>query len=135
MDADARQGQHGQMHSLGRRFAHALADKDVSQLSDLLADEVDFRGLTPRRSWEAEDRAGVLDILLGSWFEPHDRIEALLALKENDAVEDTAHVSYRFAIQTPDGPHTMEQQAYYRVANEQIAYMRVLCSGFRPVPA
>ena len=132
MDADARQGQHGWMHSLGRRFAHALADKDVPQLTELLADEVDFMALTPRRSWEADDRAGVLEILLGSWFEPQDKIEALLELNENDAVEDTAHVSYRFALQTPDGPHTTEQQAYYRVADQQISYLRVLCSGFRP---
>lgn len=132
MDAGAEQGQHGRMHSLGRRFAHALADKDVPELSTLLADEVDFRGLTPGRTWEAENRAGVLEILLGSWFEPHDEIEALLELFENDAVEDTAHVSYRFALQTPNGPHTTEQQAYYRIADEQISYLRVLCSGFRP---
>jgi hypothetical protein len=121
------------MHSLGRRFAHALADKDVSQLNSLLAEDIDFKALTPKRSWEAANRAAVLDILLGTWFEPQDRIEALLVLNENDLVEDTAHVSYRFALTTPDGPHTTEQQAYYRAADEQIAYLRVLCSGFRPV--
>jgi hypothetical protein len=134
MDGEADQEQHGRMHSLGRRFAHALADKDVPLLTELLAEDVDFMGLTPKRSWEAEGRDGVLEILLGTWFEPHDEIDALLELNENDAVEDTAHVGYRFALSTPDGPHTTEQQAYYRVADDQIAYLRVLCSGFRPAP-
>lgn len=121
------------MHSHGRRFAHALADKDVPLLTALLAEDIDFKALTPKRAWDASDRAGVLSILLETWFEPQDKIEALLELNENDVVEDTSHVSYRFALQTPDGPHTMEQQAYYRVADDQIAYLRVLCSGFRPV--
>jgi hypothetical protein len=134
MDADPRQEQHGQVHSLGRRFAHALADKDVALLTELLADDIDFKGLTPGKAWEAAGRVDVLEILLGSWFEPKDQIDALLELNENDVVEDTAHVGYRFAISTPDGPHTAEQQAYYRVADDQISYLRVLCSGFRPVP-
>ena len=121
------------MHSIGRRFAHALADKDEAQLSALLADDVDFRGLTPGRTWEADTSAGVLEILFGNWFEPEDLIEALLDLKENDVVGDTAHVSYRFAMPTPDGPHMVEQQAYYRVFDDRIGFLRVLCSGVRPV--
>lgn len=120
------------MHSLGRRFAHALADKDVPALTGLLADDIDFRGLTPMKFWEATDRDGVIDILLANWFEPSRKIDALLELNENDTVEDTDHVGYRFALTTPDGPHTAEQQAYYRVADDRIAYLRVLCSGIRP---
>ena len=87
------------------RFARALAGKDVEALRDVLAEDVDFRGLTPRRDWEAAGVDGVLDILLGSWFEPQDVIEEALAIDEGDAVEDTAQVRYRFAITTPDGPH------------------------------
>lgn len=121
------------MHSLGRRFAHALADKDVAQLRELLARNVDFKALTPRRSWEAERNDAVIEILLGTWFAPADDIDAVLELTEGDPVEDTAHVAYRFALQTPDGPHTAEQQAYYRTEGDKIAYLRILCSGFRPV--
>ncbi|WP_148044919.1 hypothetical protein [Nocardioides marmorisolisilvae] len=122
-----------EVHTLGRRFAHALADKDVPQLKQLLATDVDFRGLTPMKFWEAQDQDATIEIMLGTWFAPHENIDAILELNENDAVEDTAHVSYRFAITTPDGPHTAEQQAYYRTAGEQISYLRILCSGFRPV--
>lgn len=121
------------VHSLGRRFAHALADKDVAQLQQLFAADIDFRGLTPGKFWEADTHDQVIEIMLGTWFAPHEDIDAILELSENDAVEDTAHVSYRFALTTPDGPHTAEQQAYYRTQDDQIFYLRVLCSGFRPV--
>lgn len=120
------------VHTVGRRFAHALADKDVAQLTSLLASDVDFRGLTPGKFWEAEDNAAVIEVMLGTWFAPDEHIDAILDLNENDSVEDTAHVSYRFAITTPDGAHTAEQQAYYRTEDEQITYLRILCSGFRP---
>ena len=121
------------VHTLGRRFAHALADKDVAQLQQLLASDLDFRGLTPMRFWESHDQGEVIEIMLGTWFAPEENIDAILELTENDPVEDTAHVAYRFALTTPDGRHTAEQQAYYRTQGEQISYLRVLCSGFRPV--
>jgi hypothetical protein len=37
-------------------------------------------------------------------------------------------------VTTPDGPHLVEQQAYYS-ADDRIHYLRVLCSGFRPIGA
>ena len=121
------------MHSIGRRFAHGLADKDVPQLTSLLAADIDFRGLTPGKFWETTNSDEVIEIMLGTWFAPHENIDAILDLNENDSVEDTAHVSYRFAVTTPDGPHTAEQQAYYRTEGDQISFLRILCSGFRPV--
>jgi hypothetical protein len=116
---------------LGADFAHALAAKDTTALTSLLAEHVDFRALTPRKFWEAEDPAGVIDVLLGNWFEPQDEITALLDMTE-DEVADTRRVGYRFALATPDGPHVAEQQAYYREEDGRIAYLRIMCSGFRP---
>jgi hypothetical protein len=113
--------------TLGGRFAHALAAKDRDALLGLLADPIDFQGLTPGRHWETQDpRELVDDILLGRWFEPADDIERLLA------VADRQHLSYRFALRNPDGEFTVEQQAYYLSQGEAISWMRVLCSGFRP---
>lgn len=120
-------------HSLGSRFALALAAKDEAALTALLSESVDFKALTPRRAWEADNPASVLTVLLGTWFEPQDEITEVLDLSEGGDVADTQHVSYRFALRTPDGPHVAEQQVYYRSEGEQIGYLRVLCSGFRPV--
>jgi hypothetical protein len=116
--------------SLGLRLARALADKDEAALRGVLADEVDFRGLTPGRAWEAGSPDGVVDIALGHWFQDKDRIVAE-EVTEGSPVGDTARVSYRFDIDNPDGAHVVEQQVYYR-GTDRIDYARVVCSGYRP---
>jgi hypothetical protein len=118
--------------SVGESFASALARKDERALRALLAPDVDFKGLTPRRLWEASDPDGVLDVLLGNWFEPHDHIDGMVALDRGDDVEDVHRIGYRFDLSTPDGPRTVEQQAYYREQDERLHYLRIMCSGFRP---
>lgn len=47
--------------ALGAESARALAAKNSSRLLELLDPEVDFRGLTPSRSWEAGDRDGRIE--------------------------------------------------------------------------
>ncbi|QGN34277.1 hypothetical protein [Microlunatus sp. Gsoil 973] len=120
----------------GRRFAAALAGKQVAVLTGLLAPDVDFRGLTPGRAWEASDAAGVMTILLDHWFEPTDEIDELVAITVS-SVADRQHVSYRLRGHNADGPFVVEQQMYYQVdtddpGGDRIRWMRVLCSGFRP---
>lgn len=117
--------------SLGARLARALAEKDEAALRGLLADDVDFKGLTPGRLWEGSGPDDVVSVLLGSWFEPQDRVERVVEVVERPDVADTAHVGYRFDLATPTGGYVAEQQAYYR-GGEVIEHLRVLCSGFRP---
>ena len=119
------------MTTIGERFADAIAVHDASAMADLFADDVDFRGLTPRRLWEATKPIEVVDVVLGHWFEEIDRIGSVTRA-ETEPVSDTSHVSYRFDIDNEDGPQVAEQQAYYRVEDDRIVWMRVLCSGFRP---
>lgn len=119
------------IETLGEEFAHALAAKDSGRLLDLMHPEIDFRGLTPNRAWEAGDRDEVLSVLLDRWFEDRDEIETLEAL-ESDSVADRQRVGYRFSVRNPDGRHVVEQQAYLSGRDGQIEWMRVLCSGFRP---
>ena len=117
--------------SLGRKFADAVARKDTAAVTALLAPDIDFKGLTPRRIWEADTVAGVLDVLFGNWFPEQDHIDGV-EITEGDTVADTRHVAYRLALATPDGPHVAEQQAYYRTDGERITFLRVMCSGYRP---
>jgi ketosteroid isomerase-like protein len=118
---------------LGIRFAEAIAAKDEDGLVALLSPDVDFRALTPRKFWDAGSPEGVLDAVFGNWFEPDDRITEIVEVTTGDPVEDTAHVGYRFAVSNPDGSHTVEQQAYYRTDGDRISYLRIICSGYRPV--
>lgn len=115
----------------GSAFARAVSGKDRAGLLGVLADDVDFRALTPGRAWEASSPTEVADIVLRSWFEPQDEIVGLVGVEEGDPVGDTRRVAYRVAVRTPDGDFTVEQQAYYRTRQGRIAHLRVLCSGFR----
>jgi hypothetical protein len=121
-----------QTTTLGADFARALAEKDATAIRELIHPEIDFRGLTPNRSWEAKDRDELMSVLLGSWFEDDDQIESLEWL-ESDSFADRERVGYRFSVTNPDGRHLVEQQAYLADRDGQIGWMRVVCSGFRPV--
>jgi len=116
---------------LGRAFVEAVARKDVAGIAAVLDPEIDFRGLTPNRSWEAIGAAAVLELVLGQWFEDSDEIEQLVSI-DTDAFADRHRVAFRFDIVNHEGKFVVEQQAYYTARDGQIAWMRVLCSGFRP---
>jgi hypothetical protein len=49
---------------LGAQFATALATKDFDRLRGLLHPEIDFRGMTPSRFWEASDPHTVIAEML-----------------------------------------------------------------------
>ncbi len=116
---------------LGRDLAQALATKDYDRVADVLDPDVDFRGLTPRRAWEASSAEEFVSDVLGSWFEESDEIDELLSL-ESGAVADRERVAYQLRGHNADGPFVVEQQAYYAARDGRITWLRVLCSGFRP---
>jgi hypothetical protein len=118
--------------TLGAAFARALAVKDAGRIRELIHPEIDFRGLTPSRFWEATDADALLSILFEKWFEDTDEIRTLEQL-ESDTVVDRERVGYRFGVRNPDGEFLVEQQAYVRERDGRIDWMRVVCSGFRPV--
>jgi hypothetical protein len=121
-----------QLTTLGTDFARALAEKDSARLLDLMHPEIDFRALTPNRTWEPKDRDEVLAILLTRWFEDSDVIQALEQV-DSDTVADRERVGYRFSVTNPDGDFLVEQQAYLAPRDGRIGWMRVVCSGYRPV--
>jgi hypothetical protein len=119
--------------SLGSDFAAALARKDFDRIRALLHPEIDFRGLTPNRVWEAEDVEAVVSGVLRQWFEDSDEILELLQV-DTGTVADRERVGYRFLVRNPEGLFEVEQQAYIGERDGRIGWMRSVCSGFRPVP-
>jgi hypothetical protein len=117
-------------NGLGPRFATALAAKDFASVAALLDPAIDFRGLTPGRSWEATGPDAVVEIL-GQWFEDSDHIDELVAVEDGE-LADRERVGYRFRGHNGDGGFVVEQQAYLSERDGRIAWMRVVCSGFRP---
>ncbi len=120
--------------ALGEAYVAAVVSGDADRMRGLLADDVDFRAVTPRRAWEASTPADVLDIVLGHWFTPQDGLRELVKTSR-DRFADRDRVAYRMLVHGPDGDTLVEQTAYYEVRDGRIGWMRVACTGFRPVDA
>jgi hypothetical protein len=117
--------------TLGTEFARAFADKDGGRIRELVHPEIDFRGLTPNRNWEASDPDSLVEILFAMWLEDTDEVQSLESV-DSDSFSDRERVGYRLKVRNPDGDFLVEQQAYLGTRDGQIDWMRVVCSGFRP---
>jgi ketosteroid isomerase-like protein len=116
--------------ALGVEFAEAFAAKDYERLGALLHQEVDFRALTPNRSWEAQGPDQVVSEVLRDWIDDLGQVEELEPV-ESGTVANCQRVGYRIRGSDAEGPYVIEQQAYFEERDGQIAWIRVLCSGQR----
>jgi hypothetical protein len=117
--------------TLGAAFAEAVTAKDYARIAELMHPEVDFRALTPNRVWEAADPPAVEEILK-RWIEPDEHVEELISV-ETDTVADRDRVGYRYRLSRPDGTFLVEQQAFLGEREGRIGWLRLLCSGSRPL--
>jgi hypothetical protein len=116
----------------GQQFARALAAKDFDAVKGLLAADVDFRAVTPNRFWEESSPDAVVSGILVKWFEPDDEIVAVEQI-EGDVFADRERVGYRLRVRNPEGSFLVEQQGFIGTTDGQIDWVRIACSGFRPV--
>lgn len=118
---------------LAFRFTTALAARDAIALRSLFGSEVDFRGLTPGRVWEARTPDDLVrDVILGAWFEAGDAIQRIESVQASH-IGRRLRIGYRFQVSNADGCFTVEQQAFLDLTDGKITWLRVLCSGFIPV--
>ena len=117
---------------LGQRFVDALATKDRAALADLFDPKIDFRGLTPSQEWRAVDPDGVVEIVLGSWFEPSDHVREAIGVAA-EPFADRYQLRYRLRVESDGVMYVVEQQGYYSAEEGRITRMGVVCSGFRPL--
>ncbi len=115
-------------------LVEAIVARDFLRAQALLHPNVDFRAMTPKRTWEADDPAGVEEVLR-AWFEHPERDVERVEPTEPATVEDTARVGWRVYGTEANGPFVYEQQAFLREDGGQVVWMRVMCSGPRPVSA
>jgi hypothetical protein len=119
---------------LANEFAHAIAAKDFERVKSLLHPEVDFKAVTPVQSWEASDAAGVVTEILPNWFWDTDELENELLGMEIASFADRTRVGFRLRGHNPtDGTFMFEQQAYLAERDGRIGWMRLTCSGYRPI--
>lgn len=117
--------------TLAGRLASAVAAKDHAALGELLHPEIDFRAMTPGKVWEADGPDDVV-AAVGVWFDDSDEIEAVEHVEE-DAFADRQRAGYRLRVRNEDGLHLVEQQAYLSERDGRIGWLRIVCSGYRPV--
>jgi hypothetical protein len=117
--------------TLAAAFGQAVAAKDPAALRALLHPEIDFRGMTPGRVWEADGPEDVV-AAVGTWYEADDVIEGVEWM-DTDAFADRERVGYRLRVRNHDGLHLVEQQAYLTERDGRIGWLRVICAGYRPV--
>jgi hypothetical protein len=113
--------------TLGRSLAAAIAAKDHEAERLLLHPEVDFRAMTPRKTWE-----GDLVDALQVWFGDGDQVEGVDHV-ETDSFADRERVGYRLRVRNGDGLHLVDQQAYLSETDGRISWLRIMCAGYRPV--
>ena len=76
---------------LGREFAEALAAKDFERIATEIVDpDIDFRGLPPRRAWEASSAEQLVAEILNEWLEPSDLPEGLIDCETGEFADRTA---------------------------------------------
>lgn len=115
-----------------RALADAVVALDFDRIRGLLSETIDFRGMTPRRIWEADGADEVIGVLRDWLADPDEQIDAVEPT-EPVQVQDTARVGWLVRGRNADGPMTFEQQAYARERDGQITWLRVICSGPRPL--
>jgi SnoaL-like domain len=111
---------------------HALLRNDLDTARNLLAPDITFRALLPRRVAEPAGREAVLE-LLACWF-PAGAVDELEALVSGTVV-DRHHVGYRVRWHNPAGERfVFEQHAFYDAGDTGITWMHLVCTGHRALP-
>ncbi len=118
--------------SVTGEFLDAILARDFARARGLLHSSIDFRAMTPKQVWEADGPAGVEEVLR-AWFEHPERDVQRVEPTDPASVEDTARVGWRVYGNGADGPFVYEQQAFLREDREQIVWLRIMCSGPRPL--
>ncbi len=111
-------------------FVDAVVARDFAEAQRLLHPEVDFRGMTPNRIWEAEGPADV-ESALRMWLDnPARDVERVDAI-ETGEIQDTVRTGWLVHGTGADGPFVFEQQVYARERDGRVDWLRVMCTGPR----
>jgi hypothetical protein len=118
---------------LGHRLIDGIVAHDWQAIAACFDPGARFRAVVPNEN-PFRDRVGGKEVAaqFQRWFGDADVTELLDSTVER--VEDRVHLAYRIHEHEPDGWFVVEQQAYITPGDRGIAYMNLVCSGFRPVP-
>ena len=117
----------------GLAFLGAFAAKDRDALLRVLADDVDFRAMTPNMAWREKSATAVLANVFAEWFSAGDNIEELFEVTARPLAGPRFYLSYSLHVRNGDGLHVVHQDAYFEADEGQITWLRIACAGYLPV--
>jgi hypothetical protein len=119
--------------SMGRSFIDSIVAHDWDRVAACFEPGARFRAVVPNAN-PFRDRTGGTEAAaqIRAWFGDADVTELVGSTVE--PMGDRVHLAYRIHEHEPDGWYLVEQHAYITPGAQGIAYMNLLCSGFRPVP-
>ena len=117
---------------LGRRLIDGIVAHDWPAIADCFEPDARLRAVVPKEN-PFRDRVGAEEAAdqLRRWFGDADVTE--LVSSSVEPMGDRVRVAYRIHEHEPDGWYLVEQQAYLTPGAHGIAFMNLVCSGFRPV--
>jgi hypothetical protein len=120
--------------SLGRRFLHAITERDWESLERCFAPDAVFRAVVPSQKPFREHRGGAAAASqVSAWFKDaavHEVLES-----DVEVIADRIRVRYRVRNHEPEGWFLVEQQAFLTPGPRGIEACNLICSGFRPIAA
>jgi hypothetical protein len=115
------------------RFLDALAQRDFASLAAAFADDAVLRGLVPSRLREEHGSVAIGE-RFRFWF--GDTVEFRLVDSDIEELADVVRIRWRVSGVDPElGTCVTEQTAYAELGAHGIAWMNLVCSGDRPLPA
>ena len=116
--------------SLGNALVDRLMAQDWDGAGALLSPTVEFRGLTPKKVFELDNRDDVIS-QYRRWFEAGtlDRMDGF----EDGAIEQRLRMRYRvYWTNAESEPYSFEQTVYYEADEGGITWIELMCSGHIP---
>ena len=119
--------------SAGQTFIDSIVSHDWDRLASCFEPDGRLRAVVPSTKPFRDQTGGeAAAAQIQAWFGDADVTELLSSTVET--MGDRVHLAYRIHEHEPDGWYLVEQHAFITPGHNGIAYMNLLCSGFRPVP-
>ncbi len=120
--------------AVGRAFVRALATRDWDGLAACFESDARFRAVVPDPD-PFRDRSGADEsaALFRRWFGGTEAFE--LVGSRVETIADRLHMSWRAHCLEDGAWSVIEQQGYATLGATGIAYLNLVCSGFRPIDA
>ncbi len=114
--------------ALGEQLIRSLVDGDFTSAQTLVANSIEFKGLTPYGLFEADNSDDAFAILQ-EWFTPAESVESLVT----GSIFDRQKMNYVVACRNPENntEFIFEQGAFYDVSEGKITHLHLVCSGDR----